>query len=350
MTELIADIGKIIVFLLLLLAIFLYTVKFTKRVTNFLFASFLVVTATDMSAFFLNEFYAQHPIINTLKASSILLQMPFYYLFVKASCFTNFRLQSKDLIHALPFTAFLALALLLGLNDTTYFWCDMATQSQFYLYIIAVFITLKRYKTLERNNYSFKNEVYLLLMVTSILFLISNVLLLLRYFFEVYIHNGILMSFRLINLLFALLIICWFVLKTMRTPALFSGINSNIETGRKKLVSNPSEHKTDTDELQRFMTTEKPFLDSTLTLQSLAEQSNFTEKELSFLINKVEGTHFFNFINFHRIQEAKVLLQNKDLNIQQVMYSVGFNSKSSFNTAFKKHTSLTPSSYRKSIS
>jgi AraC-like DNA-binding protein len=37
----------------------------------------------------------------------------------------------------------------------------------------------------------------------------------------------------------------------------------------------------------------------------------------------------------------------KEFTVLEVLYEVGFNSKSSFNTAFKKHTGLTPTQFRK---
>lgn len=98
------------------------------------------------------------------------------------------------------------------------------------------------------------------------------------------------------------------------------------------------------------MKTEKPYLDDKLTLQKLAEKIDLPEKQLSQLINQHTGKHFFDFINEFRINEAKTLLKEQSqLTVLEVLYEVGFNSKSSFYTAFKKETNLTPTDYRKSI-
>ena len=100
------------------------------------------------------------------------------------------------------------------------------------------------------------------------------------------------------------------------------------------------------------MVEEKPYLDFELTLQKLANQINMPEKELSLLINHHLNKHFFDFINEYRINDAKTLLKDpakKEVTVLEILYEVGFNSKSSFYTAFKKSTNQTPTAYRKSI-
>ncbi|MEO0902667.1 MAG: helix-turn-helix domain-containing protein, partial [Bacteroidota bacterium] len=72
-------------------------------------------------------------------------------------------------------------------------------------------------------------------------------------------------------------------------------------------------------------------------------------RELSILINHKMGQHFFDFVNSYRIQSAVDILKDptkKKVTILEILYEVGFNSKSSFNTAFKKHTGHTPTTYR----
>jgi AraC-like DNA-binding protein len=57
-------------------------------------------------------------------------------------------------------------------------------------------------------------------------------------------------------------------------------------------------------------------------------------------------------VNRFRVEAAKFLFENqavKKLTIQEVMYDSGFNSKSSFNTAFKKFTNLTPTQFKNSL-
>ena len=115
---------------------------------------------------------------------------------------------------------------------------------------------------------------------------------------------------------------------------------------QREKVLEKSEYQKEIERLVVFMSEKKPYLDDSLTLQKLSLQTGIPKEQLSFLLNRIMGRHFFEFINSYRIDEATNLLNNQKLNIKQVMYAVGFNSKSSFNTAFKKHTDCTPTDYR----
>src|SRR5690606_35124986 len=108
-----------------------------------------------------------------------------------------------------------------------------------------------------------------------------------------------------------------------------------------------------TDALTRLMEQEKPYLVSALTLEKLAGQLQVPARTLSNIINRQFECNFFEFINSYRIEEAKRLLADSKYaakNMLEVMYDVGFNSKATFNTLFKKKVGMTPSEYRKSFS
>ncbi|SED06744.1 AraC-type DNA-binding protein [Tenacibaculum sp. MAR_2009_124] len=338
------DIAKITVFLLLLLALFIITVPSKNKASNYFFAAFLIVTSFDFTAIFLENVFINFPALNATRVATVFLQMPLFYLYVKKTCYKDLKISFKELLHGIPFLIFLGLFLTVGLSGHTDLIYEASTQTQYYSYIIAILYTLKQYRNTYLENYTSGNETYKWLKTTTLLFLIGNSLVLLRAVLDkekLLILNTIIFSF-------ALTIICWFVLKTMRTPHLFTGIHKDIKPlPQKETIEESEKYDDDIAILKRFMKENKPYLDDSLTLQKLAKQINIPEKHLSFVINKVVGKHFYDYINFHRIEEAKILLKNKDLNIQEIMYDIGFNSKSSFNAAFKKNTATTPSTYRK---
>ena len=101
--------------------------------------------------------------------------------------------------------------------------------------------------------------------------------------------------------------------------------------------------------LIEYMDNKNPYLNPLLSLTDLANALLIPHRELSQIINETCHQHFYDFVNQYRIEESKRLLKdssNGEKTILEIAYSIGFNSKSAFNTAFKKHTSITPTEFR----
>jgi TolB-like protein/AraC-like DNA-binding protein len=102
--------------------------------------------------------------------------------------------------------------------------------------------------------------------------------------------------------------------------------------------------------LQHLIETKKPYLNPELTLRTLADHLGIHANQLSWLLNDSLGMNFNTFINHHRIEQFKAtahLPENSHLTIMSIAYDCGFNSKTVFNTYFKKETGLTPKEYLK---
>lgn len=97
------------------------------------------------------------------------------------------------------------------------------------------------------------------------------------------------------------------------------------------------------------LVTNKAYRNPLLDLNKLSKKLTIPSHTISRLINEKCGVNFNEFVNRHRIQDAQLLLKEhtESMNIIDIAYEVGFNSKSTFNTAFKKITGKTPSAYRK---
>ena len=105
------------------------------------------------------------------------------------------------------------------------------------------------------------------------------------------------------------------------------------------------------DELARLMEEERLYMDEELKLPKLAEELNVTSHQLSQILNEKLGKSFHQFINEHRIVEAKrMLVDEPDRSVLSIAYAVGFNSKSSFHKAFLNSTGITPTKYRANYS
>lgn len=103
-------------------------------------------------------------------------------------------------------------------------------------------------------------------------------------------------------------------------------------------------------EIDDYIVKNQKFLDPQLSLESLSEEINRSISSLSKLMNAHSGSNFSDYINKYRVEEAKKLLGNSDFSAYTIVaigLECGFNSKSTFYTAFKKFTGVTPTAYRK---
>ena len=105
-----------------------------------------------------------------------------------------------------------------------------------------------------------------------------------------------------------------------------------------------------TVKLMQFINEEEPFLIPNVSLRSLAEQIEIHPNKLSWLLNEKVGQNFNEFINHYRIEYFKKLAldpENSNFSLIGLAYESGFNSKTVFNTYFKKETGITPKEFLK---
>lgn len=100
------------------------------------------------------------------------------------------------------------------------------------------------------------------------------------------------------------------------------------------------------EKLQRAMDEEQLFADPDLSLRDLSDRIGVSENYISQTLNDQLGRNFFDFVNAARIESAKRLLRQPDRTVLDVALAVGFNSRSTFNAAFRKHAGSTPSRFR----
>ena len=94
------------------------------------------------------------------------------------------------------------------------------------------------------------------------------------------------------------------------------------------------------------MANEKPYLDPKLSLAGLAQLLEISPNQLSQIINQEAQVNFHDFVNNYRIEEfIERASINKNFSLLALALDSGFNSKSSFNTIFKKQKGLAPSQY-----
>lgn len=103
--------------------------------------------------------------------------------------------------------------------------------------------------------------------------------------------------------------------------------------------------------LENLMTSKTLYTNPRLKLNDVAQELNIPHHQLSQVLNDNLGKSFKTFINEYRIKSACQLLgTNHQLSLEGIGYEVGFRSKSTFFTTFKKIQQVTPAQYQQSIS
>ncbi|SDI16322.1 helix-turn-helix domain-containing protein [Chryseobacterium jejuense] len=371
-------IATISVFILFLLILFLLTLKSNKKLSNQLFAGYLFFTAVDASGIFISEpIISTYPNLEIFRWTLILFNIPLFYLYVLSLCYEDFRLKRKHLFHIIPFVIITLILvsriyytegiekkyLLQHHHETSEMIVfQYLIEIQYLMYTIVILMVLKKARNIYLENQSYStNLVYKWLFQMTLLFMVVHYFATFKNILRYTDNHQLLIFINSFLEIIALIVTSWFVLKALKYPEFFRGVDTQLQLihdfNNETLPKTKSENQQNPDEnitiqlelLKKYMTEEKPYLDPALTVQNLAAQMNMPSRELSILINSNMNQHFFDFVNKYRIENAMELLTNhskKDCTVLEILYQVGFNSKSSFNTAFKKHTALTPTEYR----
>ncbi|MDQ0782312.1 AraC family transcriptional regulator [Chryseobacterium sp. W4I1] len=361
------------IFLVLFLVLFLLTVKTKHKLANWLLAFFLFTNAVDACKFLMRDFPVNFINLEAFRWSINYLVPASFYFYVLSVCYSNFRLKPKHLLHTIPFVAYNLLLMwgiyfvdraskvhfINGMNDMPlmhffYFLFEFLFQ----VYFIASFLVIRKSKTVYLENYTNPNiSVLNALYKITILYYVLHFIVLMRWLVTFIFGLGEIRAWIVTLDGFAFLFCtCWYLFAALNNPEFFRGVNSDLKPITEVVPKQKSSPVIDDEKnkqilaLKELMIKKEPYLDSSLTIQDLAEQLDMPVKDLSALINLYMNKHFFDFINEYRIEKAKEILKDplqKELTILEILYQVGFNSKSSFSTSFKKYTGTTPTDFRK---
>ena len=99
--------------------------------------------------------------------------------------------------------------------------------------------------------------------------------------------------------------------------------------------------------MEKALKIDKLYRNNVLGLNELSQHIKEDRYKVSQVLNEYLQKNFYGLLNHYRICEAKdLLLVQPSLSVKAIMYEVGFNSKTSFYSAFKKETGLSPNDYR----
>jgi AraC-like DNA-binding protein len=360
-------INIISIFQLVIFVFFLFRKKSNRQANRilgaFLMAQLLIILDFE-NDHLPGHLAAVYPRLSLVGMPFILLAAPSFYLYVKSLAFSDFRLRRSHLLHTAPFVLAMIFfsfkfyflpsetkeALLAGARAFPEgFWIlfNLAVFAQLLVYFVADLRILKRYRNEIRERYSSISEINLS-WISFILFAfiaawLSSVVVFLSHSYFGKVYNEL----QFVNFFAFFLFFNYIFYKGLVQPELFSGLEEKPKYVSSKLTE--AESMEFLTKLTACMENEKPFLNPDLTLKDLGEQLQIPARYLSQVINERTHQNFYDYVSQHRIEEAKRIFSDpsNDKTVLEVLYEVGFNSKSSFNTAFKKFTGSTPTHFRK---
>lgn len=292
------------------------------------------------------------------------------YFYIKSLVYHDFTLRRRELGHLIPLTLF---ALFLGLtfyshslserieliDDDIYVYSpgylilDFSCKAMRIGYAIAALFLISNYRHQLKSTHSNIERVdirWLVALVVGFLTItifdsslaFAKILHLFigfhPHWFEIMGLTGYYVSFLLAMLL---------VFSSIRYFSNFIAIKQKDEN--KKPADDKLLNTAFAEKIDSMMREYKPYLLPDITLDILAEKLNIASRDLSLVFNRHFDSNFYEFINRYRIEEAMKMLadpKHKTKTITHIYLDVGFNSKSVFNTFFKKHVGKTPSEYR----
>lgn len=334
---------------------------------------------------FVTGFLDRHPHLLGTGVAFPLLESVFMYIYVELMIRKDGKLKGLDLLHLLPFLIF-------TIWFTFEFYCLSAQEKMAYyqdiydgqlpgdlaimtlpnifvgpVYVLLSLWRLSRHTKNISHSFSYTEQINLnwlkyvigglgFVFVTVI---VSNVLV--RFpFLSVTMHEHIIY----LAITAAVFFMGYFGIKQQAIynsePGPPVDQNRVTRVKRKKKTSQykhsglkQAEAERHAKDLQDYFSREKPYLNGKLSLNEVAQHLNISVNHLSQVINEQMGMTFFDFVNSYRVEEVKSILSkpdSKNFTLLGIAYDSGFNSKSSFNSIFKKFTGQTPSQYAAKLS
>lgn len=357
-------------FQLILLAVVLLVQKSSNQFNRNLLVAFLLTKAFLMVRWFCFRFeifnYENSLYLYHITKSGFFLLAPLLYFYIQSLCYKDFFFKKSDLLH---FVLFLLIVifniisvklLLQGKNNFGYqifvlhhyqvFWSLNLVQILYY--IIAMLRTIYLYQKKIKNLFSSIEKINLNWLI-SLLALIS-----LHWLFVASRATLVVLgiaggTFIQIIDLYSITIFLVFttvlVFKGIAQLRIFTGIEGKPKPIESKLPE--LEIQQYIKKLTNLMSTEKPYLEPSLTINDLSGKLRIPSWQLSHVINYAFNQNFFNFINSYRIEEVKKQLQSSanKKTVLEILYESGFNSKSTFNNVFKKYTGMTPTEFKQTM-
>ncbi len=348
-------------------SVLLLTLNRGNKTANHLLGILMILFSLSIIGFVFvrTDSYKEFPFMIGIPSTVIFLFGPLFYFYVKELTSGHFKFKKVELLHFIPFTALIIYRLPFYLKSGGEKLASIKSIGtldenliiliiqiiHLFIYLYFVKKILKEYEDRIKSTMSSLEKINLrwisvgmnsFLVIFGIMTIFIGLFISGADVYTIYI--------TVIPLLVSIVILSigYFGLTQPIIIPLEVEVNKSKKYEKSSLTAENSDKYL--NKLLEIMESEKLFLNNDLTLQKLSERLSISQHHLSQIINEKMNQNFFDFVNSYRIEEAKKLLLDKRselLTILAIAEEVGFNSKSAFNIAFKKYTSMTPTEFKK---
>ncbi len=352
----------IAIFQSFLMAVFFAQNKKNSRINNFLLVSLLLIFGVMVTCTLLtsnrlfNATSVQEQRIIFVCGQAAFLVGPLLFFYIKTLLSPIFQFRKKDWIHFVPFIFSVCAAILIE-RTTEHFTIWMypgriyisgAIVLQTILYLAASSKNLRSFGLRWRTLLSYIDNSRL----AWVRFFIVGYILLWLVQLQLFISWDVLRHpvwCPYAGSLYSVIAFLFFngiVVFALKRPETFS-YSLKYQSSALQESEKHHYHK----KLLALMQKDHVYLDPSLSLPNLSEKLDIAPCYVSQVINESFHQNFNDFVNKYRIEKSKELIAKyaHTQNISEIALEAGFNSKSTFNSAFKKHTGITPKEFKKQI-
>ncbi len=346
----------------------------------FLYAMYITPYMLGYAGWYSDNYEITPDILFFVPFMQVLLIGPVVYFYSKSQLNRSYKLTKRDYIHFIPAILYMIYSFVVFVTDKLildeyYFYADRRDKDLANWYQIAGLVSMAFYLVLSLRYYSNYKKLlfakvsyadsilfkwmrnfmisFLGILVLRVIFFITNpewgnfgsqfwhyvAFSFVFYYIAITGYSSVIKQIALEG-------------EKLRIVNVFDEDVSVIESDSKPSDNNKG-HDEWKDKLSQLMTKQRLFENPRLTLSDVAKELDITTKTVSSAVNSGFNMNFNDFVNHHRIEAIKEKLSNGEHNrttLLGIALDSGFNSKATFNRAFKKSTSLSPKDFIEKLS
>ncbi len=350
---------------------------FNKRRHNLYLAMFFLFQMLSESGGLIKDVTLYDPLTQQFSGVSPLvyfpglplnyLVFPFLYLYMVATTDSSFKLKARHLLHTLPFVAvaafvageyrskgIIALIMIAKYNNSLFIRQDYYNFRLLHLVQVFIYLSLcfwqlavhrKRLTATSGPDNDVKFQWLRLFIYSLFGWGLLNMISLIVYNLN-FAHYPISYIFAYGTYLAIMSVV--FVRALVQREFL--------QPDRVQKISKYEKNRIGTKQLENYLNTilnymdeQRPYLDPEISIKDFSDATGISSHTISQVLNTCLQQNFYDFINSYRIKVSRQLLsqtEKGEKTVTEILFESGFNSKSTFNSAFKKHTGMTPSEYK----